>query len=770
MTIAQLNWQLQQTDYSDVVVELAKELDYPALLIELCLERGLKTKEEIEEFLNPSPMLFHDPYLLYDMEKAVTRIFEAIEKAQPILIYGDYDADGITSTTIMYEALETMGAVVDYYLPDRFVDGYGPNVPVFKHYIEKGIELIITVDCGIAAHEPVEFAMAQGVDVIVTDHHEIPEVLPKSYANIHPRHPEGKYPFGDLCGAGVAFKVATALLGEAPIEALDACAIGTVADLVELRDENRTIVKQGLKVLQDTSRVGLMQLLQKLDIKKQEIDEMTIGFMLAPRLNALGRLSDATPGVRLLTTFDSDEADEVIELMMSENEKRQHIVKEISAQALEQVTNLGNPLVNVLALEGWHEGVLGIVASKIVEHTKRPTIILAIQPDKGIAKGSGRSIEAFNLYNALSACGDYLDKFGGHHMAAGMSIDLAQLEDFKIAINEYAEQFRTKIEAPKIIRVQGKVPLKDVTIQMIDQMSLLKPFGTGNEEPIFEIDKLTISDIKQVGADKSHLKLSLSHEETTIHTISFGKGDWAERLTIDLPVNVIGKLAINEWQGNKSPQLQLIDIDTTSRACFDKRASKLREDHLMIQNALYLVNSAKLRDYLAIKISSTSEIMTWEEIKEDTFTTTNKQAMVILECPINRTRVEEVLQYENQLDIHVIAIARDNVMLLGMPTREQIKQVYLFLYQNPNIKPKEQMAEVAEFLKIPINQLKFILRVFFVAKFVTIENGCLIVNQNSKTLDLDTLEIMTQRKEQMWLEKVFIYSNFADLTKWLMNK
>ena len=325
---------------------LAKEMKCSPLLVELALSRGYQTKEAIENFLKPSEV-FHDPFLLYDMEKAVERIRTAILNNEAILIYGDYDADGITATTILVEVLDSLGANVSYYLPDRFEDGYGPNQSVYKYYIEQGIQLIITCDNGVAGHQAIHYAKERGVDVIITDHHEIGETLPEAYAVVHARHPKGHYPFGDLCGVGVALKVATALLGDLPTEYLDVCAIGTIADLVSLTDENRTIVQMGLKLMQNTDRVGLAELIQRVGVDPKNLNEETVAFQLAPRLNALGRLGSAMPGVELLTTFDVEEAKSLVDQIEVSNQTRRSIVDKITQEAFQQVEALDLSLIHI---------------------------------------------------------------------------------------------------------------------------------------------------------------------------------------------------------------------------------------------------------------------------------------------------------------------------------------------------------------------------------------------------------------------------------------
>lgn len=394
-----MNWKLiNQVVEHNKITELSESLSSSPLFAGLLLNRGLDTKEKAEAFLTPDESWIHDPFLLFDMDKVVERITTAIEAGEKIVVYGDYDADGVTSTSVLKETLEMLGAEVDFYIPNRFTDGYGPNVRVFEELIEEGASLILTCDNGVSGHEAIQKANELGIDVIVTDHHELPETIPEAYGIIHPRHPAGAYPFGDLAGVGVAFKLATALLGEFPVELLDLVAIGTIADLVSLTGENRALVKQGLAVLKSSERIGLSALIKAAGVTQETVTEETVGFALAPRLNAVGRLGEAKPAVELLTTFDEEEANSLATFINKKNEERQAYVAEITEEAFQMIADLTEePSVYILARQNWHEGVLGIVASKVVEKTGKPALVLNIDETGSYVKGSGRSISSYHL-------------------------------------------------------------------------------------------------------------------------------------------------------------------------------------------------------------------------------------------------------------------------------------------------------------------------------------------------------------------------------------
>lgn len=493
MLSSKMNWKIRKSEIdASISLGISQATGLSEKFVLLCMQRGLETKEQITAFVEGTQMEFHDPYLLHDMDKAVHRLTEAIESGEEIVVYGDYDADGITSTCILVETIEVLGGNVGYYLPNRFTDGYGPNAAAFKKLIENGAQLILTCDNGVSGHEPIAMAKKMGVDVIVSDHHELPAVLPDAYAVIHPKHPAGSYPFPDLSGAGVALKIAAALLGEMPFESLDLAAIGTVADLVSLTGENRWIVKQGLQVMKQAHRLGLAALMEAAGIDTAVLDEESIGFIIGPRLNAVGRLEDAGPGAELMLSFDEEKIAELVAYIQEKNVERQSIVQSIHEEARIQLAKNENlPDVVVLGNKNWHQGVLGIVASKLVEEFGRPTVLFNIDEKTGIAKGSARSTEALDIYAALADAKDSLTKFGGHKMAAGMSLPAADLAAFSEKINNYAARYHDAIVLGESIYIDAILPLADVTLPFLKELELLKPYGTDNPKPIFGFQKCT---------------------------------------------------------------------------------------------------------------------------------------------------------------------------------------------------------------------------------------------------------------------------------------
>lgn len=433
MIKAKYDWKVADTAISEDFLKIAKKHKLDELTSRVLYQRGVHAEAEIEQFLKPSLENLHDPFLLHDMEKATGRILSAIEQGENILIYGDYDADGMTAASVMKSALDELGAEAQVYLPNRFTDGYGPNLDVYQYYIKnENINLIITVDNGVAGLEAITWAQENGVDVIVTDHHSIPDQLPPAYAIVHPEHPDSQYPFKYLAGVGVAFKVACALLEYAPSEMLDLVAIGTIADMVSLTDENRILVAHGLKVLAQTERAGLQELMKYAGVDFDKITEETVGFQIAPRLNALGRLDDPNPAIELLTGWDEDEAHEIAKMIDQKNSERKEIVEKIHNEALSMLTD--EP-VQILYHKDWHKGVLGIVAGRLLEAIHKPVIMLA--QEDGILRGSARSIENFDIFKALNAHRELFIAFGGHKQAAGMTLSLENVEAVKKAMIDY---------------------------------------------------------------------------------------------------------------------------------------------------------------------------------------------------------------------------------------------------------------------------------------------------------------------------------------------
>ncbi|MDR4631485.1 single-stranded-DNA-specific exonuclease RecJ, partial [Staphylococcus aureus] len=538
--------------------ELTSKLKLTPIVKKILESKSIIDEQAIESIISDTDVN-HDALQLSDMTKAIERIKRAIANDEKILVYGDYDADGVTSTTILVTTLQLLGAQVGWHIPNRFTEGYGPNELAFRNAHDEGITLIITVDNGIQGHNEIKMVQDLGVDVIVTDHHEIGSTLPEAYAIVHPMHPSFNYPFQQLCGAGVAYKLAQALIENVPDYFKALVAIGTIADLVSLTDENRSLVKQGLKVLNDQCPTSVKALLKEAGYN-DNIDEETIGFIIGPRLNAVGRLDDASLACELLMTDDEEEAAFLAEQVEHFNRERKDIVATITeeAMAMAETKVKKGDLFLLLAKENWHEGVLGIVASKIVETFALPTLILNIDREQNHAKGSARSIDQVSMFEILSAHQELIAKFGGHHMAAGMTMDIENIESLAEGLNKWMKELSKTTSLDPVKPVDVLLTENDITIKNIRDMNRLRPFGTDFSRPIFEMDDLSVSSVKAIGQQKNHLKLTLG--ESNIAALFWQNGHLEPELQDEQPINILGSVQINEWNGNQSPQLIIQDI------------------------------------------------------------------------------------------------------------------------------------------------------------------------------------------------------------------
>lgn len=555
-------WQINEVN-EDIIDKIANELNISKLVASIIASKGLKSQDEIEIFLHPRRTDFHDPFLLPDMEKAVERVIEAINNNEKVAIYGDYDVDGITSSTVLHRFLKDRGLDTDIYIPNRLSEGYGLNSNEIKKIAETGHTLIITVDCGITGKEEVALAKTLGIDTIVTDHHEPPQEggLPDAIAVVDAKRKDNQYPFNGLAGVGVAFKLTQALSQrlnireEENLKYLDIVCVGTISDIVPLVDENRTISKLGLKLVKQTRNVGLRVLLESIGYKK--IDSNTISFGVAPRINACGRMGHEREALQLFLTDDVEEANNITQRLNGYNLERQDIEKRIFNEAQEMLSAEVNKLpCIVLAKENWHHGVIGIVSSKMTEMYSKPSILLSIEDD--LEKGSGRSVPGFDLHEALENCKENIKQFGGHSMAVGITLEKEKFEAFKEAFEDYAEKMDVASIVP-VINIDEKLSLDDISIQNIKELELLEPFGEANKTPIFQISNLKIDSIRAISEGK-HLKMTLKDEKRLIDVIGFNMGALAEEYPIGTKVDIVGNLEINSYKGNENVQINLKDM------------------------------------------------------------------------------------------------------------------------------------------------------------------------------------------------------------------
>ncbi len=561
----QKRWNIRKHD-AGAVNELAGELNVKPLVAALLIARGHDSKEKAFEFLNPSVEHLHEPLLLKGMREACDRIQKAIENKEKIMIWGDYDVDGTTGTVLLRKMLSLLGSDSTFHVPNRFTEGYGINIPALEQAHKDGVSLVISVDCGTTSVAEVDFANSIGLDVIITDHHlaKTGEPMPAAVAIVNPNQPGCPYPDKNLAGVGVAFKVAHALLREKGLESevpgfLKIAAIGTIADVMNLTGENRAIVALGLLDLPKTDNWGLKALMEVADCRS-DMTSYHIGFRIGPRINAAGRMDVAKHVVELFEADDFTAARKIAGLLDSRNRERQTVQQKITELALFETENITDQHFVVVAGEAWHQGVIGLAASRIAEKLYRPTIVLSLKD--GIGHGSARSIPGFHLLHALESCGELFDKFGGHAAAAGMSMRAENIPALREKLNEYAA---AKLSADDIIpelHIDALLTSQSLGVDLVEQLAAFEPFGAGNPKPIFVTRDLTLRDEPFVMKDK-HLKLKLTgdgnkqFEAVWWDGVAKSKG---QTLKPNSRIELAYVAETNTWQGNTRLQLVVEDL------------------------------------------------------------------------------------------------------------------------------------------------------------------------------------------------------------------
>lgn len=555
-------WVYNNVDENEVT-KIKEKYQISELLATILVGRNIVEDSKIKVFLEPTRKDFYDPFLLPDMEKAVERLIKAIDNNEKLIIYGDYDVDGITSISVLKKFLEDRGLKVGTHIPNRLDEGYGLNKDAINTIYEDGYRLMITVDCGISGIEEVEYANSLGIETIITDHHEPLDNLPNALAVIDPKIKNSKYPFNQLAGVGVVFKVIQAIgiklnLDEKEyLKFLDLVCIGTISDIVPLVDENRVIAKLGLKLVEVTQDIGLKTLLTSIGYSK--INSMSVSFGIAPRINACGRMGHADEALKLFLTNSKQEAEVLTENLNNYNKTRQEIEKKIFEEALAKIEeeDFSNKDAIVIAGDNWHHGVIGIVSSKITDMYFKPSILICFDGENG--KGSGRSIIGFDLHKALCETSQYLEKYGGHEMAVGLSLLKSNFESFKEAFQKYAEESNIKDIIP-IINIDKLITEKDLNIKAVKELEKLEPFGEANKCPLIAYKNLKIDSIRVLTEGK-HMKLTLKTENNNIITaMGFNMGYKAEEFLIGDRVDIVGALEINSFNGMETIQFNLKDI------------------------------------------------------------------------------------------------------------------------------------------------------------------------------------------------------------------
>ncbi|ETJ06562.1 MAG: Single-stranded-DNA-specific exonuclease RecJ [Streptococcus parasanguinis DORA_23_24] len=739
MIIPTYNWQFAPQVEDADFTKIAKKAGLGPEAARLLFSRGIKDEDSLTRFLAPSLDDLHDPYLLHDMDKAVNRIRRAIEQGEFILVYGDYDADGMTSASILKETLEQLGAECLVYLPNRFTDGYGPNASVYKYFIEQqGISLIVTVDNGVAGHEAIDLAQSMGVDVIVTDHHSLPEVLPDAHAIVHPEHPESDYPFKHLAGCGVAFKLACALLEEVQVELLDLVAIGTIADMVSLTDENRIMVQYGLEVLRNTQRIGLQELFEIAGISNGDVTEETIGFQLAPRLNALGRLDDPNPAIELLTGFDDKEVSEIALMIQDKNEERKEIVQAIYEEAKSLVDP--NKSVQVLAKEGWNPGVLGIVAGRLLEELGQTVIVLNIED--GRAKGSARSIDAVDIFEALNPHRELFIAFGGHAGAAGMTLEAEQLDALSEILETYVKDKGIDAKGKNTLYLDEELDLESLSLETVKSFERLAPFGMDNQKPVFYIRDFQVENARSMGAGDSHLKLKISKGTASFEVVAFGQGSKATEFSQVKQLELAVTLSVNQWNGQTTLQLMMVDARVDGVQLFNIRSKSVE-----------LPEGVPVLDFT----SDLPEMI-------------SSPAIVVKNIPEDLSLLKQVLQEQDFSAIYFKNDIAKAYYLTGYGTREQFSKLYKTIYQFPEFDIRYKLKDLSAYLKIEQILLVKMIQIFEELGFVTIENGVMKVNKDAAKRDIAESQIYQNLKQTVKNQEMMALGTVQEIYDFLMEK
>ena len=561
-----MRWSLLNPN-QNTVSSVKKAFRTSEVIARVLANRNILNPNLARPFFTPNLDMLHNPYLMQDMDKAVERVLKNIKSGKPIMVFGDYDVDGTTGAAALYLAFQKFGADVTYYIPDREKEGYGLSYHGIEVAKDIGIDLIITCDCGINAFVQVDFANEQNIDLIITDHHTTDTELPKAHAILNPKREDCDYPFKGLCGGGVAFKLITAIGNKLNMpltdyeEIIPLITLGIAADVVPIKDENRVLVHHGLNILKNLEKPGLKTLLELAGLKGH-VSVGQLVFSIAPRINAAGRLGDANRAVELLVTDDQDKARLLAKELDNENKRRQMIQQAVVDEALLKVNaeaDLKNENALVLANAGWHPGVVGIVASKIKEEFNRPTIIIALE--NGSGKGSARSVAGFDLYEALTACKTHLDGYGGHPMAAGLTLSNQKLEDFKKAFIDFANERLTKENLQATLTLDSEMALQDITPRFMEFLDKLSPYGPGNMRPKFAIRNVEIAGVpKVIGKTGEHIRFKIKQGLKSYPAVGFGLSNKYEMLITGQPVDIACVVETNEWQGNTSIQMNVRDI------------------------------------------------------------------------------------------------------------------------------------------------------------------------------------------------------------------
>ncbi|MGX7078832.1 single-stranded-DNA-specific exonuclease RecJ [Gemella parahaemolysans] len=713
--------------------------------------RNITDMTSVKKYFSDEYEEGYDPFLMHDMQKAVDRINDAIENEERILVYGDYDADGITSTVLLVETLISMGANVSSYIPNRFEEGYGPNKEAFTKIIDSGITLIITVDNGIAGVEEVDLANELGCDVIITDHHKIQDTIPNAYAIIHPEHPEGDYPFKKLAGVGVAFKLAHALLEIFPDFLLDLVAIGTIADMVSITDENRIFVKQGLELINEDPRIGLKMLLELSGINTK-IDEQTIGFYIAPKLNSIGRMDSAKLGLTFLMAEDPVAAKSLAEQIEQYNIQRKQVTEDIVKDVISKIENSNKKKKNIIMVSGeYHEGVLGIVASNIVEKYQKPVFIM--NKKEGILKGSARSIFDFNIYVAMNKISNLFIAFGGHTLAAGFSFDASNFDKIEEFLDNEFEEFKKHNELKSSKKIDIVTSLEGISYQFFNSLDVLKPYGMDFEKPSVLIENAMVLNKAYFGSEKQYLRLTIADEVGNLECISFKDISVFDKVEKNDIIDLLCTLDKNNFNGRSKLQAHIIDIN-------------IKE---------FLFEDLRFINYDISKIDKTSlKLSKYKSDKDNNFylykdidkLNTNFEYIYLLDIPASKEYLNKIINLKPK---KIFLICEEKQVLSDVYLIDKNRLIKLFNLilstNNKQINVTQQLDKLLTALKTNVDSLKIMVQIFKELELINFVNNTIILNPNYKTVDLKKSSSFIRMEEIFEVETLLLKENIANINK-----
>ena len=714
--------------------------------------RNITDMTSVKKYFSDEYEEGYDPFLMHDMQKAVDRINEAIENEEKILVYGDYDADGITSTVLLVETLISMGANVSSYIPNRFEEGYGPNKEAFTKIIDSGITLIITVDNGIAGVEEVDLANELGCDVIVTDHHKIQDTIPNAYAIIHPEHPEGNYPFKKLAGVGVAFKLAHALLEIFPDFLLDLVAIGTIADMVSITDENRIFVKQGLELINEDPRIGLKMLLELSGIDTK-IDEQTVGFYIAPKLNSIGRMDSAKLGLSFLMAEDPVTARALAEQIEQYNIQRKQVTEDIVKDVISKIENSEKKQKNVIMISGeYHEGVLGIVASNIVEKYQKPVFIM--NEKEGVLKGSARSIFDFNIYVAMNKISDLFLAFGGHTLAAGFSFEKSNFEKIEEFLDKEFEEFKQNNDLKANKNIDIVTSLEDISYQFLNSLDALKPYGMDFEKPTVLIENAMVLNKTHFGSEKQYLRLTIADEVGNLDCITFKDSVTFDKVEKNDIIDLLCNIDKNNFNGRTKLQAHIIDIHIKEFLFEDLRF--INYDIANID-----INCLKLSKHRDDKDNNFYQYKDLDSLIDKEF-----EYIYLLDIPTSKEYLYKIINLKPK---KVFLICEEKQVLSDVYLIDKNRLIKLFNLilstNNKQINVAQQLDQLLVVLKTNVDSLKIMIQIFKELELINFVNNTIILNPDYKTVDLKKSSSFIRMENIFEVEKLLLKESITNINK-----